>query len=116
MTDKFLISEESHNDPTTSLAPTQSNKFRVCYWILLLLEISIWGVLMKFFMETGFGMPFLAVSILYFICRNLRTRPKIPGEVSAYSVFNENCEAIDGTVTADQLQREMFGGMFSLGR
>ena len=32
------------------------------------------------------------------------------GEASAYSVFNENCEAIDGTLTAQQFEREIRHG------
>ena len=33
------------------------------------------------------------------------------GEASAYSVFNENCEAIDGTLTAQQFEREIRHGV-----
>ena len=38
------------------------------------------------------------------------TRGRRPGEASAYSVFNPNCEAIDGTLTGDQFQREIMYG------
>ena len=31
------------------------------------------------------------------------------GEASAYSVFNENCEAIDGTMTAQHFERDLMG-------
>ncbi|KAF4798734.1 SAYSvFN domain-containing protein 1 [Turdus rufiventris] len=30
-----------------------------------------------------------------------------PGELSAYSVFNPGCAAIAGTLTAEQLEREL---------
>ena len=32
------------------------------------------------------------------------------GEASAYSVFNENCEAIDGTFTAQQFEQNLRRG------
>ena len=32
------------------------------------------------------------------------------GEMSAYSVFNPNCESIDGTLTAQQFEREIRHG------
>ena len=31
------------------------------------------------------------------------------GEASAYSVFNENCEAIDGTMNAQHFERDLMG-------
>ncbi|TRZ17681.1 hypothetical protein HGM15179_009399 [Zosterops borbonicus] len=33
-----------------------------------------------------------------------------PGELSAYSVFNPGCAAIAGTLTAEQLERELHYG------
>lgn len=38
---------------------------------------------------------------------NTRTRPKKKNEISAYSVFNKNCESIPGTLKAEQFEREM---------
>lgn len=38
---------------------------------------------------------------------NLTNEPKKKGEASAYSVFNPNCEQIDGTFTAEQFEREL---------
>lgn len=51
-------------------------------------------------------MVYLVISGLLFIYFNTRTGPKKEGEVSAYSVFNPNCEAIDGTLKAEQFERE----------
>ncbi|CAH2045007.1 unnamed protein product, partial [Iphiclides podalirius] len=42
------------------------------------------------------------------------TRPKKRGEVSAYSVFNENCTSIDGTLKAEQFEREIRYGPSSV--
>ncbi|KAI2806125.1 SAYSvFN domain-containing protein 1 [Blomia tropicalis] len=43
-----------------------------------------------------FGAVFFAMSLLIFICTNLRK--KAPGELSAYSVFNPFCQHIPSTV------------------
>lgn len=42
------------------------------------------------------------------------TRKKKPGEISAYSVFNEGCESIDGTLKAEQFEREIRYGAGSV--
>ena len=41
----------------------------------------------------------------------MRTGPKRAGEISAYSVFNPNCETIEGTFTAEQFERELLHKM-----
>lgn len=57
--------------------------------------------------ELKFGIVFLLFSALFGIYFNTRTGPKPRNEISAYSVFNENCESIDGTLTAEQFEREI---------
>jgi len=42
---------------------------------------------------------------------NTRTGPKEPNEISAYSVFNPNCERIQGTLDAETLEKEMKYGL-----
>jgi len=54
-----------------------------------------------------FGAVFLVISALMFIYLNTRTSPRDNGELSAYSVFNPNCEAIDGTLKAEQFEAEL---------
>uniref|UniRef100_T1JGE4 SAYSvFN domain-containing protein n=1 Tax=Strigamia maritima TaxID=126957 RepID=T1JGE4_STRMM len=72
-----------------------------------LLKFVLWLLLMTVFVEVEFGAVFLICSIFYIIFRNFRNTPKKEGEPSAYSVFNPNCEAIDGTLTAEQFEREL---------
>lgn len=57
--------------------------------------------------ELKFGMVFLLFSALFGIYFNTRTDPKRKNEISAYSVFNENCESIDGTLKAEQFEQEI---------
>ncbi|GFG28346.1 hypothetical protein Cfor_09093 [Coptotermes formosanus] len=75
--------------------------------IIYTLYISLWTTLYAVAINLEFGTVYLIVSILYVIWKNTRTGPKKQGEVSAYSVFNRNCEAIDGTLTAEQFEQEI---------
>ena len=52
-------------------------------------------------------MVFFLFSAFTFIVLSLRGSRRKIGELSAYSVFNENCESIDGTLTAEQFEREL---------
>lgn len=55
----------------------------------------------------GFGTIFLCISIIYFIFNNLGRRKE--GELSAYSMFNDNNERIAGTFDA-QFYEDMMRG------
>lgn len=54
-----------------------------------------------------FGTVYFIVSLLIGIYLNTRTQPRSKNEISAYSVFNKNCESIDGTLKAEQFEREI---------
>lgn len=75
--------------------------------IIYTLYILLWATLYIIAIHLEFGTVYLIVSILYAIWRNTRTGPKKQGEVSAYSVFNHNCEAIAGTLKAEQFEQEI---------
>ena len=72
-----------------------------------LLWVVLWAILYWIFIELQFGTVFLISSGIVFMFVNTRTSPKRTGEVSAYSVFNKNCESIDGTLKAEQFEREI---------
>uniref|UniRef100_A0A0P4W6K8 SAYSvFN domain-containing protein n=1 Tax=Scylla olivacea TaxID=85551 RepID=A0A0P4W6K8_SCYOL len=78
---------------------------------MLFLKILMWLLLQKVFILLEFGAVFFIASAFLFIWYNLRNEPKKKGEASAYSVFNPNCEAIDGTFTAEQFERELLHKM-----
>ncbi|XP_039193038.1 SAYSvFN domain-containing protein 1 [Crotalus tigris] len=72
------------------------------------LKFLLWLVLLGLFVELGFGLPYFVLSMLYWIYVGTRgPRERQPGEKSAYSVFNPGCEAIQGTLTAEQFEREL---------
>lgn len=70
----------------------------------------LWVCLWGFFVEIEFGTVFFIISILYVVYRTLGDSPRKPGELSAYSVFNEGFKAIDGTLTGEQFDREIRAG------
>ncbi|XP_027021956.1 SAYSvFN domain-containing protein 1 [Tachysurus fulvidraco] len=75
---------------------------------LTLLKVLLWLVLLGLFTELDFGLPFFVLSLFYWLYEGLRSPvARKPGELSAYSVFNPNCQPILGTLTAEQLEGEM---------
>ncbi|NWR58127.1 SMDC1 protein, partial [Bucorvus abyssinicus] len=74
----------------------------------LLLKLSLWAVLLALFAELELALPYLLVSLLYWMYAGTRgPAERRRGELSAYSVFNPGCAAIAGTLTAEQLEREL---------
>ncbi|KAK2883669.1 hypothetical protein QQF64_016660 [Cirrhinus molitorella] len=81
---------------------------RVTLTNLTLLKVLLWLVLLGLFSELEFGLPFFVISLFYWLYEGLRSpRARQPGEMSAYSVFNPDCQPILGTLTAEQLEGEM---------
>ncbi|KAG9283156.1 SAYSvFN domain-containing protein 1 [Astyanax mexicanus] len=81
---------------------------RLAFTNLTLLKVLLWLVLLGLFSELDFGLPFFLISLFYWLYEGLRS-PTVrqPGELSAYSVFNPDCQPILGTLTAEQLEGEM---------
>ncbi|KAG1663866.1 SAYSvFN domain-containing protein 1 [Nymphon striatum] len=74
--------------------------------IRYIVVIILWCLLMLLFLKIEFGAVFFASSLLIFLFLNTRTEPKKDGEISAYSVFNPNCESITGTFSAEHFERQ----------
>lgn len=83
-------------------------------YIYYLLCFVLWATLYAIFIKLQFGTVYLLVSGLILMYFNTRTGPKRRDEVSAYSVFNKNCESIPGTLKAEQFEREMRYGAGSV--
>ncbi|KAL3895980.1 MAG: hypothetical protein SGCHY_004368 [Lobulomycetales sp.] len=66
-------------------------------WVYLVLQVL--GIYI------GFGELVLILSIFYLIYTNLGARS--PGEKSAYSVFNEGVESIDGDLKGEDIDNEI---------
>ncbi|XP_068564462.1 SAYSvFN domain-containing protein 1 [Cebidichthys violaceus] len=75
---------------------------------LTLLKVLLWLVLLGLFVEIEFGLPFFVISLFFWLYEGLRSpAAREPGELSAYSVFNPDCQPLLGTLTAEQLEGEM---------
>lgn len=103
----------SETSEAESLEPENQESWRyfIIKWSIYTL---IWLTLYIFFLKLQFGAVFFVFSVLIGIYLNTRTRPRKKGEVSAYSVFNENCVSIDGTLKAEQFEREIMFGSGSM--
>lgn len=84
------------------------------YLLYYFLWFVLWAILFAIFIQLEFGTVYLIGSALIFMYINTRTRPKEDDEISAYSVFNKNCETIDGTLTAKQFEKEIIYGFGSV--
>ncbi|CAB1459895.1 unnamed protein product [Pleuronectes platessa] len=62
---------------------------------LTLLKVLLWLVLLGLFVELEFGLAFFILSLFYWLYEGLRSpAPREPGEMSAYSVFNPDCQPL----------------------
>jgi len=110
-----LCQQNSQKRSRSLSVPVNSLKFEekknetqcLCEWQLTVLRWVVWAVLFGIFIEMGFGTVFFILSMFYFIYLSLRYSRRNPWEPSAYSVYNRNCEAIEGTLTAEQFEREL---------
>lgn len=76
-----------------------------------LLKFLLWLVLLGLAAELQFGLPCFVLSLFYWLYAGTRgPGERRPGERSAYSVFNPGCQPIQGTLTAEQLERELHYG------
>ena len=101
---------------STPTYPNVENERPVSLWYLTALKALLWLLLWGFFIEIQFGAVFFVVSSLFLLYWSLRGSRRKPGVPSAYSVFNKNCEAIEGTLTAEQFERELRYGPTSVTR
>ena len=86
-----------------NLLPTNSH-FTVTLYCLYFI---LWIVLYLIAIQIEFGFVYFVMSGLIFVYFNTRTGPKMKGEVSAYSVFNTGCEAIEGTFKAEYFEKQL---------
>uniref|UniRef100_A0AAG5CSW3 SAYSvFN domain-containing protein n=1 Tax=Anopheles atroparvus TaxID=41427 RepID=A0AAG5CSW3_ANOAO len=92
---------EETNQPEPQVKPRS-----LLTYVTYLVYFLFWATMYAIAIELRFGVVFLMLSALFGIYFNTRTK-RAPGEISAYSVFNKNCEAIDGTLKAEQFEREI---------
>lgn len=108
------VSSEDENEHNSLETESRQNDGSKMKYFIYLIWFCFWGTCWMIAIELKFGIVYLLFSALFGIYFNTRTGPKRKGEVSAYSVFNKNCESIKGTLNAEQLQREMIYGPMAM--
>lgn len=93
---------------------TDQHNEKLLFWFILFLKFLFWILLWGFFIQIEFGTVFFIVSMFYWVYASMQAGTRKAWEPSAYSVFNENCEAIDGTLNAEQFERELKFGAGSV--
>lgn len=108
---KVKLCEEQLDIQDTEDVSSVDSKSTIITRLIYLLYFLLWITLYAIALEYEFGAVYFVLSALVFICLNTRSGPKRRGEPSAYSVFNPNCEAIEGTLDASQFEREIRYGI-----
>lgn len=77
-----------------------AGKIRTVRFWRPIVYIFLWLIALKLIEKhTGFGTVYIALSVFAFIFMNLDNRERKPGELSAYSIFNEGATRILGDNT-----------------
>jgi hypothetical protein len=84
------------------------SRIATCEYTTLILKVILWAILWGLFIELEFGAVYFVISLLFVIYASLRTGPR--SGPSAYSVFNENFETLEGTFTAEEFDNQMRRG------
>ncbi|XP_075153210.1 SAYSVFN motif domain containing 1 [Haematobia irritans] len=104
--DSEVVSSEDFDESTATSVEDASNDKFLKYTLRVVL-LAFWITLYIIAIELQFGIVYLIISALVAIYLNTRTGPKKSNEVSAYSVFNKDFRSIDGTLKAEQFEREI---------
>lgn len=101
-------SEEEPNETSANIEhiENKSENSKLKY-ITYILWFFFWATCWMIAIELKFGIVFFMFSALFGVYFNTRTGPKRKNEISAYSVFNENCESIKGTLKPEQFENEI---------
>lgn len=105
------VQEEEVQEEDIQEDSAQKSRGAVLNRVIYLLYFFLWATLYVIALEYEFGAVYFVLSALVFICLNTRSGPRLLGEPSAYSVFNPNCEAIEGTLDASQFEKEIRYGI-----
>lgn len=101
---KFKNDGETITDNNKTVVNNVKNNWLL--YLVIFLRWTAWLLVYIGFIKIGFGAVFFTISLLIFIYMNTRKR-KQKGETSAYSVFNKDCQSIDGTLKAEHLEKQL---------
>lgn len=105
-----VSSDDDNDDDDNHLVKTKAarpNQKTYLTYITYCLYFLFWATCYVIAIELKFGTVYFLFSALFAVYFNTRTGPKHQNEISAYSVFNKDCHSIDGTLNAEQFEREI---------
>ena len=111
------ISNTSNSSPTIQAndnSTEQTQYIELYPRLRTFLKISLWLLLWGFFVQVGFGSVFFVASLFVFLYRSMESGTRKGWEPSAYSIFNKNWEAIEGTLSGEQFEKELKFGAGSV--
>ena len=85
----------------------ESKPWTIIDYAIFVVKLMMWVIGQLVFNVLGFGIVYFTTSLFALIWLNLGTKKRKQGELSAYSVFNENCQNIEGTLTGEQFDAEI---------
>ena len=100
----------SDTESLVSTSETPAEQPKTTSWITYctyLVYFLFWVTLYAIAIQLSFGTVYFMISMLIAIYLNTRTEPRKENEPSAYSVFNEGCESLDGTFKAEMFEKQL---------
>ena len=76
------------------------------------LFVVAWYALSRVAVRWDVGQPFILLSICVAVCFGFRKKRADDTELSAYSIFNENRQALPGAIAPEELERQLRAGHF----
>ncbi|PAA56198.1 hypothetical protein BOX15_Mlig028726g1 [Macrostomum lignano] len=73
-------------------------------------RLGVFLLLWLYFVYIEWGAVFFICGLLYLLVSSMRGDSQRRSGPSAYSVFNRNCERLDGTFTAEEFDRSLRSG------
>ncbi|KAG4070539.1 hypothetical protein HA402_001205 [Bradysia odoriphaga] len=112
-----VTDDENDDDDDNHLLKAKDARPNQKTWLTYItycLYFLFWATCYVIAIELKFGTVYFLLSALFAVYFNTRTGPKHQNEISAYSVFNKDCHSIDGTLKAEQFEREIRYGPASV--
>jgi len=106
--DNVELKEANEDNNNDTFEEVENEEWTSIDWAIIAVKCLVWVCLQVVFIKIEFGAVFFLFTGIFLMLTNMGKRKA--GEMSAYSVFNPNCESIDGTLTAQQFEREIRHG------
>lgn len=103
--DRDNLTPQQHEEMEAS-----NGKQKWLMYLVIFFRFLAWSLVYVGFLKIGFGAVFFTISLIALIYWNTRQsggRKRKKGEISAYSVFNKDCQSIDGTLKAEHLEKQL---------